>query len=387
MSMPEDAFPRVLADALIGLQNGGYFGLSALRGVESGLVIRSSGFYRGAIAAWLKLKPKYRYGSSPVDSYHLNYNRLITDQQGRVLKGRAIVPDRPVVTVGDLRVEHANIGRDTPRPVSRNIRSVLAMVPAEVEGADDPGFVLMVGDGAILELGRAPFKVVYARFRALTKVPHHYEAKWEIALGLPLDGQWKSIWDTLHQSRASLQAKSAVWRQIGLNFWTCYMDYAYTGRGDGNCEMCGVYARERWHTILECRVTRDLWAKLSPTLLKLDSAAVSNWEMGLGLEGLSDRVRLRNRLTFTLRSSILAMRWIAVRNVERAVFNIWTAFLVQLKKELLEEYWTGKLTGDVSTFVRDSLVGAVLGKITDGGVLEWGPLLDQVRVGYWELYR
>ena len=134
-------------------------------------------------------------------------------------------------------------------------------------------------------------------------------------------------------------------------------------------------------------MTRDLWAKLSPTLLKLDSAAVSNWEMGLGLEGLSDRVRLRNRLTFTLRSSILAMRWIAVRNVERAVFNIWTAFLVQLKKELLEEYWTGKLTGDVSIFVRDSLVGAVLGKIADGGVLEWGPLLDQVRVGYWELYR
>ena len=68
------------------------------------------------------------------------------------------------------------------------------MVPAEVEGADDPGFVLMVEGGAVLELGRAPFKVVYARFRALTKVPHHYEAKWEKALDVSLKDEWSQIW-------------------------------------------------------------------------------------------------------------------------------------------------------------------------------------------------
>ena len=165
------------------------------------------------------------------------------------------------------------------------------------------------------------------------------------------------------------------------------MDFAYIGRGDGKCEMCGQTARARWHTILECQVTKNLWDRLGPTLTKLDSTPTSAWEMGLGLEGLSDRVRLRNRLTFTLRSAILAMRWIAVRNVELATFNIWSAFLTQLKRELVEEYWTAKLNGGVANFVRDSLAGDVLGKLNDDGFLEWGSLLEHVRVGYWDLYK
>ena len=82
------------------------------------------------------------------------------------------------------------------------------------------------------------------------------------------------------------------------------MDFAYIGRGDGKCEMCGQTARVRWLTVLECQVTRNLWDRLGPTLMRLDSTPSSAWEMGLGLEGLSDRVRLRNRLTFTLRSAI-----------------------------------------------------------------------------------
>ena len=263
----------------------------------------------------------------------------------------------------------------------------MAMVPSEVEGAEAPDFVLRVEEDKVLELSRASFKEVYVQFRALVKVQHHYEAKWENALNMSLEGQWNGIWETLHQSKASLQAKSGVWRQIGLNFWTCHMDQAYIGRGDGICEMCGERARERWHTILECQVTKSLWDKLSPTLLKLDPTPISSREMGLGLVGPSGRVRLRNRLAFTLRSAILAMRWIAVRDVERATFNIWTAFLTQLKKELVEEYWTGKMYGGIANFVRDSLVGDVLGKMGNDGVLEWGPLLENVRVGYWDLYK
>ena len=55
LSMPEGAFPRVLADELIGRQRGGYFGVGSLRGIEAGLKIKVGGFYKGAIAAWSKL--------------------------------------------------------------------------------------------------------------------------------------------------------------------------------------------------------------------------------------------------------------------------------------------------------------------------------------------
>ena len=40
------------------------------------------------------------------------------------------------------------------------------------------------------------------------------------------------------------------------------MDFAYIARGDGHCMLCGDWARERWHVVVDCRVVRDLWARL-----------------------------------------------------------------------------------------------------------------------------
>ena len=165
------------------------------------------------------------------------------------------------------------------------------------------------------------------------------------------------------------------------------MDHAYIARGDGVCEMCGVFARERWHTVIECQVVVDLWERLSATLVRLDNRGVTVREMALGLIGQGDRIRLRNRLGYTLRSAILGMRWIGWRDVGRAVDAIWAAFRVQLKRELVGEYWVGRMGCGGADFSRVSLVGGVLGVLGADGGVEWGPLLDGVRVGYWELYR
>ena len=90
-----------------------------------------------------------------MDSYHLFYNRLITDEHGRALKAMAIVPNRTVVTVQDLRDERARINRDAPRLVRRSINRILARVPDGTQGAEQPGFVLVVGGGGVLALAGA----------------------------------------------------------------------------------------------------------------------------------------------------------------------------------------------------------------------------------------
>ena len=164
------------------------------------------------------------------------------------------------------------------------------------------------------------------------------------------------------------------------------MDMAYIARGDGVCEMCGVSARERWHTVIECQVVVELWGKLSATLVRLDNRAVTGREMGLGLTGESERIRLRNRLGYTLRSAVLAMRWVRIREVGRAVGNIWAAFLVQLKRELVEDFWVAKFGGVLGAFESGVLAGGVLGRLGEGGGIEWADLLGDTRVGYWELY-
>ena len=46
-----------------------------------------------------------------------------------------------------------------------------------------------------------------------------------------------------------------------------------------------------------------------------------------------------------------------------------------------------RLGGGAGDFVGGALVGGVLGSIGEDGRVEWGRLLDGVRVGYWELYR
>ena len=108
--------------------------------------------------------------------------------------------------------------------------------------------------------------------------------------------------------------------------------------------------------------------------------------LGLGLTGESERIRLRNRLGYTLRSAVLAMRWVRIREVGRAVGNIWAAFLVQLKRELVEDFWVAKFGGVLGAFESGVLAGGVLGKLGEGGGVEWGDLLGDTRVGYWELY-
>ena len=123
-------------------------------------------------------------------------------------------------------------------------------------------------------------------------------------------------------------------------------------------------------------------------MVRLDNRGVTVREMALGLIGQGDRIRLRNRLGYTLRSAVLGMRWIGWRDVGRAVDAIWAAFLVQLKRELVGDYWVGRLGGGGgANFARVSLVGGVLGVLGGDGGVGWGALLDRVRVGYWELYR
>ena len=140
--------------------------------------------------------------------------------------------------------------------------------------------------------------------------------------------------------------------------------------------------------MIECQVVLDLWDRLSATLVRLDNRGVTVREMALGLIGQGDRIRLRNRLGYTLRSAVLGMRWIGWRDVGRAVDAIWAAFRVQLRRELVGEFWAGRLGGGGGVcFARVSLVGGVLGVLGGGGLVEWGTLLAGVRVGYWELYR
>ena len=94
---------------------------------------------------------------------------------------------------------------------------------------------------------------------------------------------------------------------------------------------------------------------------------------------------MRNRLGFTLRSTVMGMRGVRVSGVEETVDQLWSLFLRRLRKELVEEWYVARLEGSVGSFERRVCVGGVLAEVREGEV-EWGALFDNARYRYWDLF-
>ena len=94
---------------------------------------------------------------------------------------------------------------------------------------------------------------------------------------------------------------------------------------------------------------------------------------------------MRNRLGFTLRSTIMGMRGVRLGGVGVTVDQLWSLFLRRLRKELVEEWYVARLEGSVGSFEKRVCVGGVLAEVREGEVM-WGALFDGVRYRYWDLF-
>ena len=164
------------------------------------------------------------------------------------------------------------------------------------------------------------------------------------------------------------------------------MDHAYIGRGDGHCLLCGEWARRRWHVITECEVVKLLWQRLGLMVQPLGlNNTMDQREMAFGLTGNDKKTKLRNRLGFTLRSTVMSMRAIRSGDVDATVDRLWSIYLRRLKKELIEEWLCDKLNGSIVLFEARTLVAGLLGRLTEGNV-EWSAIFDGVSYNYWDLF-
>ena len=164
------------------------------------------------------------------------------------------------------------------------------------------------------------------------------------------------------------------------------MDHAYILRGNGQCPMCSQQARNRWHIVTECDVVIKLWARFAQKVSALaGSLTVQKHEMAFGLPDKDRATVLRTRLGFTLRATIMSLRGIRTGDINQTVDHLWSVFLRRLKKELVEEYYTAKLEGNLILFEKRTLVNDFLGHMTDSE-LQWSDFISEVQYDYWNLF-
>ena len=83
-----------------------------------------------------------------------------------------------------------------------------------------------------------------------------------------------------------------------------------------SCPLCklAIIDNDCFHLILNCPFSNQLWSEITPFLLKLHRAPVTEEEMSFGLYGTSPFIIIRNWLTFLLRECIIKQEKTAFHN-------------------------------------------------------------------------
>ena len=390
LTMPRDAFPRVVAEALIGTQNAGYSGLDILSSDLSNIELKTQGhersmavggFYWEAIKAWSALSQELTLAQGNLHNDHIFFNPQIRDETGATFRPTLWMARHGLMTVDRVRTVS---GVGLRRPQWDQLVALRGRIP-DLPRSDEPIFMFKTKDEP-KDLRRVPFKDIYVTFRSKTTNGRHFEDKWTEALGIDIGDEWKQVWTRVHKTKCNLKAKSNVWRQLNLNFWTCYMDHAYILRGDGLCPLCQTFARFRWHVVIECETVKKLWKRLLDMVTPLGgTTTLQPIEMAFGLDANDNGLWLRNRLGFILRSVIMTMRGIRVGGVDETVDRLWSIFLRRLKQEVIEEWYLAKLEGSLTLFESRTLVAGLLGRLVNGCV-EWNVELSEVTYDYFNLF-
>ena len=114
LAMPRNAFPRVLADALIGSQSAGYSGLDILtsdltqikpQSQGYGKSMAEGGFYWEAVKAWFALSQELTLAPGNLHNDHLFYNPQLLDDNGATFKPIQWMTQRGLFTMGQIRVK------------------------------------------------------------------------------------------------------------------------------------------------------------------------------------------------------------------------------------------------------------------------------------------
>ena len=115
---------------------------------------------------------------------------------------------------------------------------------------------------------------------------------------------FEEIWESLQNSIISEKTRTLIWEEIHLSFYNTYWFHKAYNTTD-ICPLCLTQSLSRMHFLLDCGVTKKLWADLEKLLKSISDKPFSPYEMCFGLIKKNRGDEIRNYLTFKLRESIV----------------------------------------------------------------------------------
>ena len=257
----------------------------------------SSSFYKEAIRAFSLLETRKKIKEPTTE--HLFYNKSILVQDtGKVLQ---LHHNEHIKTTKLAPILEANEFRKKRLPFIRRYTNLYDKLDLRL-------LTNKTDDLIIINEKPHPFttvtqKLLYATLLKLKPLykDSHYVRKWNEEFQTTLN--WQEIWRTVHCKTLFESTKSSIWEQIHLNFFTQY-NFNKWHSMNSPCSFCRKIPRSPFHIILKCSFINLLWHDLHPFIRRIYNTPVTKREMAFGLTGVSQPVRLRNWITFTLREMI-----------------------------------------------------------------------------------
>ena len=355
---------KLAANEVIGDHEDGYSGVSIFQ-ADSRTKFNLDPFYRSCLSAWRRISynKEIPRDKKTIEHENLYHNPLIRDENGNTLQPSAFLTRNDIYKVKDLEK------RNVSKVIRTRIAKIKCLLPKEwdtrIQTCRPLNQSLLI-ESKPVKLNKVTTSKLYKHLVKEIQLNESYKAKWEDYFNTSqLD--WNELWARVKKIKND-KIRSDIWSQIRLNFWSPYLAvnqrrYLETGE---ICFLCGKIQISQRHIIISCEVTERLWNQISTLLQDLLSINIEEEEMCFGLKSQRTVLKLRNYISFTLRSTIHSHRNDDIKNATRAEELILKAFKHNLKNDLKIKFATAYTTGGITDFEESYLIKNILGKIVSG---------------------
>ena len=231
-------------------------------------------------------------------------------------------------------------------------------------------------DDRISKIEETTFKDIYNCLINAKELDRPWETKWNALLRyytLDLDeAGWKSIWVNIHDNLIPYDIQSTIWSILHLNFYCGYKEKLF-GYGDGKCKLCGEFEEGSYHIAINCVVLERLLYNFITPLRNLNGTNISKDEMAFGMAGvllepLGQNEKLRNLVTFTIRTIVFKNRYKDFGGLENAIIVLNSKIKCKMR-QIFHDYWIYyKHKGEIQAFQNKYLIYGIFGSIDNGAL-------------------